>query len=142
MANSQTAFLAHDQVPTRQALHDAIKGLRFRLTLDDTYVPFGCAGYVPCTLDGEDAGFDIKFSDSAGCLADMPQLQGQLGDRDAAVILRWGGDPRERISALIVAAVLADRFGAQVHRPGEAVFRPAEQLLDEARQAFARLQEP
>jgi hypothetical protein len=141
MANSQTAFLARGRVPTRQALQEALKSLRFRLTLDDAYVPFECAGYIPCTLDGEDAGFEIKFSDSSACLADSPQLQGQIGDRDAAVTLRWGGDPRERTSALIVSAALAHSFDAQVHRQGGDTLRTADQLLDEARGAFAQLQE-
>jgi hypothetical protein len=123
MANSQTAFLARAQVPTRQALQEAIKSLRFKLTIDDAYAPFACAGYIPCTL------------------ADVPQLQAKLGDRDAAMTIRWGGDARERVSALMVSAALAQSFGALVQRQGEDGFRAADQLLDEARGAFAQLQE-
>ena len=142
MANSQTAFLARAQVPTRQALQEAIKSQRFKLTIDDAYAPFACAGYIPCTLDGEDAGFEIKFGDSAASLADVPQLQAKIGDRDAALTVRWGGDPRERASALMVSAVLAQSFGALVQRQGEDAFRAGDQLLGEAREAFALLQEP
>jgi hypothetical protein len=141
MANTLTAFLDRSQVPTRPALQDAIKGLRFKLTIDDAYVPFECAGYIPCTLDGEDAGFEIKFSDSAGHLAEAPHRQSQISDRNAAIILRWGGDPRERASALVVAAILANSFGALVHGQGEDAFRTTDQLLKEARQAFEQLQE-
>lgn len=141
MANSQTAFLARSQVPTRQALQEAIKSQRFKLTVDEAYVPFECAGYIPCTLDGEDAGIEIKFGDSAARLADVPHLQAQIGDRDAAITIRWGGDPRERASAMIVCAVLAHGFGALVRRQDEDAFRAADQLLDEAHGAFAQLQE-
>ncbi len=61
MARSQTAYLLRDDVPTRAALQKAIDGLKFKLTLDNSYVPFQTSGYLPCTLDGEDAGFDIRF---------------------------------------------------------------------------------
>lgn len=141
MAHTQTAFLARSQVPDRQALQDAIKSLKFKLAVDDTYVPFACAGYIPCTLDGEDAGFEIRFGSSAEPLADLPALQAQLGDRDTAISLRWGGDPRERASALMIAAALAHGFGALLHRPGEDGFHTAEQQLKEARAAFDQLQE-
>ena len=141
MANSQIAYLNRNQVPERQALQEAIKALRFRLTLDDAYVPFESSGYLPCTLDGEDAGVDIKFSDTAAQLNDQPQLQQQVGDRDTAILLRWGGDPRERASALILGATLAHSFGALVQRQPEETLRVPEQLVDEARKAFSQLQE-
>jgi hypothetical protein len=139
MANSQTAFMERTRVPDRKALQEAIKGLKFKLTIDDSYVPFECAGYIPCTLDGEDSGIEIKFGDSSPSLTDAPQLKTQIGDRDTAITIRWGGDPREHASAMIIAAVLAQSFGALVMRQGEDAFRMLDQLLDEARSAFARL---
>jgi hypothetical protein len=141
MANTLLAFMNRSQVPTRQALHDAIKNLRFRLSVDETYVPHASTGYIPCTLDGEDAGVDIKFVTSSTPLADAPQLQTQIGDRDTAMAIRWGGDQRERISAMIIAAVLANDFGALVQHQAEEGFRPTERLLDDARKAFVQLQE-
>jgi hypothetical protein len=141
MAKSQTAFLAPDQVPNRSTLQNALKGLRFPLSVDSDYVPFESTGYLPCTLDGEDAGFDIKFEDSATRLLDQPQLQAGIGGQTAAITLRWGGDPRERVAALIVGATLAHSFGAMVQRQGDANFRSVEALVDEARRAVAQLQD-
>lgn len=141
MKKAQTAFLNRSQVPSRQALQEAINNLRFKLTIDESYVPLECAGYIPCTLDGEDAGFELKFGDSSVCLDDMPALQVQIGNRDTAMTLRWGGDPRERISAMIVSAALAQGFDALVYRQGDDAFRPSEQLLSETRSAFAQLRE-
>ena len=141
MANSQTAFLDRSQVPTRQALQEAVKSLQFKLTIDESYVPFECAGYIPCTLDGEDAGFEIKFGDSSAGLADASDLRAQIGDRDTAITFRWGGDPRERVSAMIISTVLAQSFGALVRRQDEDAFRTTDQLLNEARAAFTQLQE-
>jgi hypothetical protein len=137
----QIVFLSHSRVPTRQALQEAITGLRFRLSIDESYVPFECAGYIPCTLDGEDAGFEIKFSHSSARLGDMPVLRSQIGDRNTAITLRWGGDPRERASAMIVSAVLAESFDALVHCENDRTFHTPDQLLSEARAAFAQLQE-
>jgi hypothetical protein len=141
MANLQTAFIARSQVPSRQALQDAVKNLRFKLTVDESWVAFESRGYMPCTLDGEDAGFDVRFSDSAAQLAEFAALQAQIGDRDTAISFRWGGDMRERVSAMIVCAVLAQACDALVLRQGDDDFLPAELLLVEARQAFAQLQE-
>jgi hypothetical protein len=140
MSNSQIVYMERSRVPQRQALQEVIKSLRFRLSVDHTYVPFACSGYLPCTLDGEDAGVDIRFTDSAAQLAEQPKLLQLVGDRDTALVLRWGGDPRERASALILGAALAHGFGALVQRQPEYAVRTADQLVDEARGAFAQLQ--
>lgn len=141
MAKSQTAFLVRGRVPDRQALQDAIKSLHFRLAVDASYVPFECSGYLPCILDGEDSGFEIRFGDSSAPLADVPFVQAQIGDRDVAIIFRWSGDLRERVSAMIVSAALAQSFGALVFREGGDSLPDADRLLSEARAAFAQLQE-
>lgn len=141
MAKTLIAFIEHSQVPSRQALQEAIKNLRFRLSLDEAYVPFEWSGYLPCTLDGEDAGVDIRFADSASRLAGQPQLLLQIGNRGTAILLRGGGDPREQASALILGAVLAHSFGALVHQHGDDAMSAAEQLLEEARDAFSQVQE-
>ncbi len=114
MTKSYIAYLGRSRMPDRQALQAALKAMRFPLTIDDGQVPFESGGYLPRTLDGEDAGVDLRFSDSATQLAGQPQLQEAVGARDAAIVLRWGGDPRERASALMLAAVLAHRFNARV----------------------------
>ena len=134
MAKTQTAFLERARVPARAALQEAIKDLKFRLTLDDAYIPFESSGYLPCTLDGEDAGFDIRFADGTGEVSAV-----QLDGRDVSIVFRWGGDPREYASAMIVSAALADRFGALVHRP-EGLLE-ADKLIKEARKAFEAAQE-
>ncbi|MGJ4942229.1 hypothetical protein ACQR1W_16755 [Bradyrhizobium sp. HKCCYLS1011] len=114
MARALTAFLKRADVPARKALQQAIARLPFALTLDEGYVPFETSGYLPCTLDGEDAGFDLRFKDAAAELAAMPALQATVGDRDVAICCKWGGDPREEAAALAVCAALATGFGALV----------------------------
>lgn len=133
MPRSYSAFLARADVPARKALQQAVDGLKLKLSLDDAYVPFETSGYVPCTLDGEDAGFDLRFQDVDA------SLRSRVGDKDVAIAFRWGGDPREEASVLIVCAALAKNFGAVVHEPDADRLFSADEISDKARKAAVSL---
>lgn len=139
MARTTTAFLDRKDAPSRKALQEAIGGLKFKLALDDAYAPFKTSGYLPCTLEGEDSGFDIRFQEVEADLSKFPALQAQIGGRDAAIAFRWSGDAREYASAMIVGAALAKNFGAIVHNPDEDVIYSADDLIEKARKAVASL---
>lgn len=140
MPRTQTAFLERKDAPSRKALQEAIDGLKFKLALDDGYAPFKTSGYLPCTLEGEDAGFDIRFQDvDAAEVAKYPALAAQIGARDAAIAFRWSGDVREFASAMIVGAALAKNFGAIIHEPDGDALCPAEKLIAKAREAVESL---
>jgi hypothetical protein len=115
MARAQTAYLNRKDVPARDLLQAAIRQLGFKLALDDSYEPFETKGYLPCTLDGEDAGFDLRFQHVEEGVSS--NLASAIGGRDTAMKFRWAGDPREQLAALAVCAALADKFGAIVHEP-------------------------
>jgi hypothetical protein len=133
MARALTAYLKRENVPTLAALQAAIKTLKFPLALDDAYAPFETAGYVACTLDGEDAGFDLRFKEAS---AELPAaLTASAGDRDTAMALKWGGDPREAAAALMVCAALAKDFGALVQEGGTETLLGADALLAKAKEA-------
>jgi hypothetical protein len=135
MARTLTAYLKRDDAPQRAALQAAIKALTFPLTLDDDYVPFETAGYLPCTIDGEDAGFDLKFKEAA---AELPEaLKASAGDRDTAMAMTWGGDPREAAAAYMVCAALAKDFGALVHEGGTETLLTADAVVAKAKEAAA-----
>ncbi len=127
MARHYTVYLNRDRFPERAALQAAIKALGFKLTLEEDYVPFVSSGYLPCTLDGEDAGFTLRFHTAEG-----------ISGRDGAATLQWSGDPREQASAIMVAAALADGFGALVHDADDNVTR-TDALLAEAEKVLAEL---
>lgn len=116
MARALTAYLARAHVPARADLQAAIDALKLKLVLDDGYVPLESAGYLPCTLDGEDAGFTLRFR-SADAPPPSPAIAAVLDGRDVAMEVRWSGDVREQISALGVCAALAAAFGALVADP-------------------------
>jgi len=127
MARSYTAYLNSDQIPALEALQAAIKSLGFKLMLDDAYTPMKFSGYLPCTLDGEDAGVTIKFDDSQ-----------EIAGRDTAITLQWSGDPREQVSATMIAATMAHVFAATVSDQNQQE-TSAEALVAEARKQFANL---
>lgn len=129
MARSLMAYLNRKNIPEHKPLQQAIDALKLSLKLDDSYAPFETSGYLPCTLDGEDAGFNLRFNDVA---ADVSSAL-ELGDRDVALSLKWGGDPREEAAALIFCAALAKNFDAAT-QAGEAVERLSfEQLVARAK---------
>jgi hypothetical protein len=125
MARNLTAHLRHADVPARAALQNAIDELKFALSVDDTYVPFETSGYLPCTLNGEDAGFDLRFRSAT-------DSSSNIADRDTAMSFKWGGDAREEASALIVCAALVKQFDALVQDDGN-VPMSFDQLLAKAK---------
>lgn len=132
MARAQTAYLKRKDAPARKALQAAIQELGFKLTLDDAYAPFETNGYLPCTLDGEDAGFDLRFQNVEK--DNPPNLAPALGDRDVAMKFRWSGDAREQLAAYAVCAALAKKFGAIIHAPEQDRALTLEELLAKAQE--------
>lgn len=110
-------------MPDLSMLQAAIKSLKFKLTLDEAYQPFETQGYLPCTVEGEDAGVDMRFESG---------IQGQ-GARDARMTLKWSGDPREHLSALVIAAAMATSFDALVLDPDKEAELSTASLLKQAR---------
>lgn len=127
MAQTYTAFLARENIPERTFLQAAIKALGFKLTLEDDYVPLKSSGYLPCTLDGEDAGFTIRFIDSQ-----------TVAGKNTGMVLKSGGDAREEATILMIAAALANSFNAVVHDKNNTE-KPAVALITAAKEAFAAL---
>ena len=95
MVRALSAFLNRNKVPARKPLQQAIDALGFALKLDADYAPFETAGYLPCDLDGEDAGFELRFKEMA------PDAEGR--DTATATACKWGGAPREEAAASISA---------------------------------------
>lgn len=96
MPRKYTILVNRQEMPDRAALQTAIKMLGFKLTLEENFAMFAAPKYLPCTLHGEDAGFTFGSTESQ----DLP-------GKDIAISLQWGGDPREKAAAHIVATALA-----------------------------------
>lgn len=139
MSRSHSAFLDRKLVPGRRDLQQAVDALGFKVTLDDTYVPLKSTGYLPCTFDGEDSGFTIKFLEVDPAAERPEALEAELGARDIEIAFNWSGDPREVVCAMAVGAALAKSFGAIVYDTGEKVLCSADDLLAKARKAASQL---
>lgn len=137
MARAQIAYLNRKDVPARNSLQAAIHQLGFKIALDESYEPFETKGYLPCTLDGEDAGFDLRFQRVEEEVSS--NLASAIGDRDTAMKFRWAGDPREQLAALAVCAALVEKFGAIVHEPERDELLTLDELVEKARKISASL---
>jgi hypothetical protein len=118
------------------ALQSAVDSLGFDCKIDNSYTPFVSVGFLPCTLNGQQSGFEIFFEDSAQVLKDFPHLAAQVGDRSTAVTFRWGGDMAECACVLVVSAALAKSFDAIVHYQDDDLVYSDDQLLEEAHTAL------
>lgn len=132
MARRHILYIDRAGLPDRAAHQAAIDAVKINLTIDHGYAPFETEGYLPCTLEGEDAGFDIRFSRRDASAPSPPAI----GSRDVAIALKWSSDPREKIAAFVFAATLAQGFGAIVHDPDSDALISDQALLKQARAAL------
>jgi hypothetical protein len=116
MANEQYAFLRSSSMPTRDELQQAIDRAGFDLKLDADYQPRTNVGFVPCTLNGKEAGVEMYFDDSKELLDSFREI---AEDRDCCISFRWGGGMQECACAMIVSFALAESFDAIVSYEGE-----------------------
>ena len=135
MARCLHAYLDPDRMPEREPLQAALRKLGHRFVLDDAWAAFGPSGYLPCTLEGEDAGVYLRFErDAPMPEAAPPELQAQQNRRTALVQLRWSGDRREELSATLIAAALLEGFDALVVEPERGVRKSLSGLKAHARE--------
>jgi len=127
MSRTRLAVLSSDALPDSASLNRALKAAKLRLTVDADWDDRGRDGYLACTFDGEDAGFDLK--------------RGTTGDGQLTLALRWGGDSREQAALLGVVFVLASSFGALVSDPETSTRYSADQLGKEVRELIESMQE-
>ncbi len=139
MSLQQTAYLLAATIPKHDALQFAVDSLGFDCKIDASYVPFKCSGYLPCVLAGKDSGFEIYFESAADVVRSFPHLAESIGNREAAITFRWGGDMGECACVLIVSAALAKSFGAIVHFQDDDMLCSGEQLVKEAHMALQAL---
>lgn len=134
MARALYAYLEPDRMPERAALQAAIRKLGIPLTVDEAWVPFQTTDYLPCTLEGEDAGVYVRFARDAALPEPAAALAGARGARSAEVQLRWGGDKRGELAATLIAGALADSFDALVLEPERGVRKSTSGLKAHARE--------
>lgn len=139
MARRHVIYIDRARLPDRAAHQAAIDAAKINLTIDHGYAPFETEGYLPCTLEGEDAGFDIRFSERDASAALSPALAAAIGSRDASIAVKWSSDPREKIAAFVFSAALAQGFGAIIYDPDADAPIADQSLLKQARAALEEI---
>ena len=129
MANVQYAYLEKSKVPGRAAWQAAIADGGFDFELDPALVPFESAGFLPCTLMGAEAGFEIDYDEAA----EPPENFGtNASGRDCCISFRWGGSLLECASAMVASYALAKAFDAVVSFEDQEIFEDLERFREQA----------
>lgn len=134
MARTLHVYLAPDRMPTRDALQAAIHKLGFGMKLDGDWEPYVTQDYLPCTLQGEDAGVYVRFERDAAWPEAAAAQAAQRGNRSDAVQLRWGGDKREELAATVMAGALVESCDALAYEPERGVRKSLSGLKAHARE--------
>jgi hypothetical protein len=134
MARTLHLYLEPTRLPARADFQAAIHKLGFRLALDEAWAPFAEPGYLPCTLEGEDAGVYLRFEHNAALPEAAAALAAQQGPRSALVQLHYSGDKREELAAHILAAALVETFDALALEPERGVRKSLSGLKAHARE--------
>ncbi len=127
MSRTKTAKLAIGAEPTVGQVNAALKRANLPLTVGHEWQDPDHEGYVACTPDGEEAGFERKRSSTS--------------DGRLLLTLRWGGDQREHAAQLGVLFVLASECDAVILDPETGTSYGASELVRAARDLMSSLKE-
>lgn len=116
MANEQFAFIKKDTLPNRNDWQSAIESCGFDFVLNSEFNPVSDSGFLPCKLNGKDAGVELYFDDSEETLGQFLEL---AGDNDCCILFRWGGSMAECATAMIMSYALAKSYNAIISFEGE-----------------------
>jgi hypothetical protein len=114
MSQDIVAFLRRADLPQRKALQAAIDSLGIRCRVDKSFAPSKSSGFLPCVLNGAEAGFEIYFGLTVERVAGSPRLAKKVGDRDVAISLISRGSPEEYACVATVGAALIAEFDGVV----------------------------
>lgn len=134
MARALMLFIEPARLPGRAALQAAIDPLRLGLKLDGDWPPATPNAYLPCTVQGEDAGMYVNITADAAWPEAGAASADQQGARSTCVALRWGGDPREALAATVLAAALVEGCDALAIEPERGVRKSISSLKAHARE--------
>lgn len=116
MSYDLMVYLKRSDMPVPSDWKKAIFDAGFPVVLDDNFDVFSFAGFLPCPVDGEPAGFEYYVaptsSDEFNELALAPEL-------DLSVQFCIGSRPLELTAALAASSVLASISGGVLVDPQE-----------------------
>jgi hypothetical protein len=132
MSLTSTVYLHHSKLPDPKAWAAAIRSAGFALEMDSDFDVKTFSGFLPCTHEGEKAGFEYYYGEiDPADLSD--ETRANLGGRDVYVSFVSHSEIRELISAVIAASVLCDLADGVFHDDESGEDFSAQTALERAR---------
>jgi hypothetical protein len=130
-------FLRKSDIPSRDQWQKAIDGLSLPIVLDKDLNAVTNSGFLPVAVNGVESGFELYHDDPVELISSYTDLHANVGNRNAVMTFRWGGDLLEGGSALGAAAAIVRAFSAIAYNPQDGIiYTEAGQLVSEAQQCF------
>lgn len=138
-------FVERDKMPDANQIQRALKASDFDLVIDTEFDVFGMVGFVPCTYQGEECGFEYSFEDT-----DLDELvdDGYLDQEERAtlcsmaslVTLSTRSGFRDGLSATLVCAVVCALAEGMWADGGEPPFISATEAIAVAKKIESAMQ--
>jgi hypothetical protein len=116
MSYDLMVYLKRSDMPTPSVWKRATTDAGFPVALDDDFDVFYFAGFLPCTVDGELAGFEYYVAPTSAENFSELGLAPELG---FSVQFNIGSRPLELTAALAASSVLASISGGVLVDPQE-----------------------
>jgi hypothetical protein len=116
MSYDLMVYLQRSDMPAPNVWKKAISDAGFAVALDDDFDVFSFAGFLPCPVDGELAGFEYYVAPTSS--EDLSELA-LAPDLDFSVQFCIGSRPLELRAALAASSVLASVSGGVLVDPQE-----------------------
>lgn len=108
MSYDLMVYLKRSDMPTPGVWKRAITDAGFAVALDDDFNVFSFTGFLPCSVDGELAGFEYYVAPTSA--EDFSEL-GLAPELGFSVQFSIGSRPQELTAALAASSVLASVSG-------------------------------
>ncbi|NVD69519.1 hypothetical protein HUX88_02970 [Duganella sp. BJB1802] len=116
MSYDLMVYLQRSSMPAPSLWKKAISDAGFAVALDDDFDVFSFVGFLPCSVDGEPAGFEYYVAPTSS--EDFSELA-LAPEFDFSVQFCIGPQPLELTAALAASSVLASMSGGVLVDPQE-----------------------
>ncbi len=137
MSISRTVYLRRSSVLAPTAWADAIRAAGFAMDLDTDFAIESHSGFLPCTYDGKEGGFEYDFTAVSEKEIGEDTVKPAIGDRDTAITFVTHSSMRGLVTAVVAAAVLCEKTDGVLHDEESDEFIAARDALADARELVA-----
>ena len=130
-------FLNRSDMPMPTSWQQSIDDCGFTLRIDTDFDPLQFTGFLPCSLDDHQTGFEYYLWPKEEVAAPGTYLVPAVKDYDSVVTFVWDGNLREMIAVTMAAGALAASCFSVLHSPEDDSIVGGEKALGYAREQIA-----